>query len=497
MLPLAPAPPRAKLVGLLLLVLVRPSAASAVTHVFADSVKTGFGGAAGNKGAVAVRLGLFGCELCVINAHLPAGHSHADERNADHAEVLRGLRTSFAAARHGPFCGPLEHDLCVWLGDLNYRLELPNDEVRARISKGNWKSLHQFDQLLMAQASCQAFVGFQEGELSFQPTYKYDAGTNRYDTSEKQRVPSWCDRVLWSGSDAASVALEAYLSCQAVLVSDHKPVAALLSWSPRAPVSPEPPARSRMESIGSVSDSPSMPNEATSVGELIDFDDLISDQRDAAFSMPANAPLRASTAAAAAATDISVGAVTPTAYDDDDDAAAADAAALDDLFSMPMVSTHDSSLSADLCEPEAAADAKAWEPSDFFSTFSGESAAVTSTTQGATTMDELCASLELVFNSTTTPAAPQSAANVPDLQLFSGAYSAPSAQTSSAGNCCGIPYHATTAPLSAHDAEAILVPEKQLKERLLSKKGDGAAGSNDTFADLGIGMLLADANKRA
>eukprot|EP00965_Chrysotila_dentata_P158780 5244500-Pleurochrysis_carterae.AAC.1 len=37
-----------------------------------------------------------------------------------------------------------------------------------------------------------------------------------------------CDRVLWSGSDAASVALEAYLSCQAVLVSDHKPVAALL-----------------------------------------------------------------------------------------------------------------------------------------------------------------------------------------------------------------------------------------------------------------------------
>jgi phosphatidylinositol-bisphosphatase len=41
----------------------------------------------------------------------------------------------------------------------------------------------------------QVFQGFEEGELAFAPTYKYDLFSDDWDTSEKARTPSWTDRV--------------------------------------------------------------------------------------------------------------------------------------------------------------------------------------------------------------------------------------------------------------------------------------------------------------
>ena len=43
----------------------------------------------------------------------------------------------------------------------------------------------------------QVFKGFNEGDTNFAPTYKYDLFCDDYDTSEKNRVPAWTDRVLW------------------------------------------------------------------------------------------------------------------------------------------------------------------------------------------------------------------------------------------------------------------------------------------------------------
>ncbi|KAJ5664967.1 uncharacterized protein N7477_007415 [Penicillium maclennaniae] len=60
-------------------------------------------------------------------------------------------------------------------------------------------SLIVHDQLRMQQKKGTAFHrGWNEGQISFLPTYKYDVGSvAMFDSSEKRRGPSWCDRILY------------------------------------------------------------------------------------------------------------------------------------------------------------------------------------------------------------------------------------------------------------------------------------------------------------
>ena len=41
------------------------------------------------------------------------------------------------------------------------------------------------------------FKHYKEGKITFIPSYKFDLGTDVYDTSKKQRTPSWTDRILY------------------------------------------------------------------------------------------------------------------------------------------------------------------------------------------------------------------------------------------------------------------------------------------------------------
>ena len=60
-------------------------------------------------------------------------------------------------------------------------------------------SLLPHDELRAQQKAKQVlFDGWREGHIGFLPTYKYDIGSiTVFDSSEKKRAPSWCDRILY------------------------------------------------------------------------------------------------------------------------------------------------------------------------------------------------------------------------------------------------------------------------------------------------------------
>ncbi|XP_056911468.1 synaptojanin-1 isoform X9 [Takifugu flavidus] len=179
-----------QLVGVCLFVFIRPQHAPFIRDVAVDTVKTGMGGATGNKGGVAIRLLFHTTSICFVCSHFAAGQSQVKERNDDYSEITR--RLSFPMGRLLN-----SHDYVFWCGDFNYRINLPNEEVKEHIRQQNWDTLTAGDQLQEQKNAGLVFKSFIEGKLDFAPTYKYDLFSEDYDTSEKCRTPAWTDRILW------------------------------------------------------------------------------------------------------------------------------------------------------------------------------------------------------------------------------------------------------------------------------------------------------------
>jgi len=84
--------------------------------------------------------------------------------------------------------------------------------------------LVQNDQLQYNIKAGEVFDGFQEGPITFPPTYKFDKNKETYDTSDKQRIPSFTDRILYRSQEPKSIELIAYKSITELKISDHRPV---------------------------------------------------------------------------------------------------------------------------------------------------------------------------------------------------------------------------------------------------------------------------------
>jgi hypothetical protein len=135
-----------------------------------------------------------------------------------------------------------QFDHCFFFGDLNYRVDLhygdaatqpaerPHEQhfqdVLALVHAKKWTLLNAHDQLRYQLQEQKALVGWELPPALFAPTFKRERESlNRFNP---QRVPSYCDRVLYKSLPALRSNLQclSFQSVDAIATSDHKPIVA-------------------------------------------------------------------------------------------------------------------------------------------------------------------------------------------------------------------------------------------------------------------------------
>ncbi|KAJ3779009.1 DNase I-like protein [Lentinula raphanica] len=143
-----------------------------------------------------------------------------------------GMSQTQSQTQVGEKFGVFESDILFWMGDLNYRINLPDTDVRELLISEAWKDklniLTHFDQLKTSIKEKKAFELFHEQNIEHLPTYRFGGGIATdslgYDIKRK---PAWTDRILYTFSPLTSqVQQSLYTGHAEITMSDHRPVSA-------------------------------------------------------------------------------------------------------------------------------------------------------------------------------------------------------------------------------------------------------------------------------
>jgi len=163
--------------------------------------------------------------MLFVNAHLAA---HANKMKVRTQNLQRILTDSPLRKRKDSNGVHEEYDRVFVMGDLNTRVDASRAQVDEWITEKQFEKCLAKDQLLPllrgnpGSGSVGFWPEFEEAAINFPPTYKFDKHSDIYDSSKKQRVPSWTDRILWRRDP--HIKSLAYDSVPCLQCSDHRPV---------------------------------------------------------------------------------------------------------------------------------------------------------------------------------------------------------------------------------------------------------------------------------
>ncbi|GCB69186.1 hypothetical protein scyTo_0010516 [Scyliorhinus torazame] len=185
-----------------------------------------------NKGAVGVSFMFNGTSFGFVNSHLTSGSEKKLRRNQNYVNILRFL--NLGDKKLSPFDITNRFTHLFWLGDLNYRVELPSQEAEnivEKVKQQQYQELLTKDQLIMEKNDKKVFLQFEEEEITFPPSYRYERDSRdiynyikQKATGLKYNLPSWCDRVLWKSYPNVHVMCQSYGCTTDIVTSDHSPV---------------------------------------------------------------------------------------------------------------------------------------------------------------------------------------------------------------------------------------------------------------------------------
>ncbi|XP_035388191.1 inositol polyphosphate phosphatase-like 1b isoform X2 [Electrophorus electricus] len=212
-----------------LAVFVKPEHERRISQIHTASLKRGLGNTLGNKGAVGISFLFNSTAMGFVNCHLTSGSEKALRRNQNFQDILRLL--SLGDRQIGAFDLSMRFTHLFWCGDLNYRLDLDVQDILKHVSKREFNELMCADQLTRERHKRKAFFTFNEGKITFPPTYRYERGSRdsylwqKYKSSGvRVNGPSWCDRVLWKSYPETYITCTSYGCTDDIFTSDHSPV---------------------------------------------------------------------------------------------------------------------------------------------------------------------------------------------------------------------------------------------------------------------------------
>ncbi|KPP75294.1 72 kDa inositol polyphosphate 5-phosphatase-like, partial [Scleropages formosus] len=184
------------------------------------------------KGAVGVGFTFFGTSFLFITSHFTSGDTKVYERILDYNKIIEALALPKSLPDTNPYRSTssdvtTRFDEVFWFGDFNFRLGKDRAGVEAILKddvESDMGPLLQYDQLSKEMKDGAIFKGFQEAPIQFLPTYKFDIGSDVYDTTSKKRIPSYTDRILYRSRQKNDISVVKYTSCSSIRTSDHRPV---------------------------------------------------------------------------------------------------------------------------------------------------------------------------------------------------------------------------------------------------------------------------------